>query len=425
MNQKKTVTAAICTIGDEILIGQITDTNSAAIAKALNTIGVRVDSIVSVGDRREAILSALTEALTKNDIVITTGGLGPTRDDITKTVLAELSSSSRMVRHQGQLEVIARLLAARGLAALDSNLRQADVPDKCEVIVNRCGTAPVMVFRPDPESFGHPCTLISMPGVPFETVNALADVLACIGRHHALTSIRHRNLMTFGMAESALADMIADWEDSLPEDMKLAYLPDTLTGVKLRLSIYGGEAGESERRLDERIAGLKGIIGEYVYADGEDSLEHALGVILKEKGMTLAAAESCTGGEIAHLVTKVPGSSAYFLGSVTSYAVAVKEKILGVPHETIEKYGVVSAQVASAMADGVRRLLGSDYAVATTGFAGPGGGDERWPEGTVWVAVSSEKGTDAVRFEYHNDRTRNIQRFAASALHFLLKKIRD
>lgn len=418
------MSAAVCTIGDEILIGQITDTNSAAISRELGAAGVRVTSMVSIGDRREEILKTLTEELKINDIVITTGGLGPTRDDITRNVLAELSGSSRFIRHEGQLQVVRKLLRARGLDTLEPNLRQADVPENSEVIVNRFGTAPIMVFRLDEARFAHPCTLIAMPGVPFETVNALPDVIADIKAHHRLQSITHRNVMTFGIAESVLAQRIGAWEDSLPRDMKLAYLPDTLTGVKLRLSVYGGEAADNERRLQEQIQGLTSLVGEHIYSYEEDTLEHALGVLLKATGKTLSAAESCTGGEISHLITTVPGSSEYYLGSVTSYAIPVKEKVLGVDPRLIEQNGVVSSEVAAAMAEGVRRLTGSDFSVATTGFAGPGGGDERYPEGTVWVGVSSEKGTETRKFEYHNDRKRNIQRFSASALFFLFTKVR-
>ena len=206
--------------------------------------------------------------------------------------------------------------------------------------------------------------------------------------------------------------------------MKLAYLPDTLTGVKLRLSVYGGEAADNERRLQEQIQGLTSLVGEHIYSYEEDTLEHALGVLLKATGKTLSAAESCTGGEISHLITTVPGSSEYYLGSVTSYAIPVKEKVLGVDPRLIEQNGVVSSEVAAAMAEGVRRLTGSDFSVATTGVAGPGGGDERYPEGTVWVGVSSEKGTETRKFEYHNDRKRNIQRFSASALFFLFTIVR-
>ena len=406
-------TASVCTIGDEILIGQIVDTNSSAIARALGRIGVQVTRMVSIGDRREDILDTLSRELKLADIVITTGGLGPTKDDITKAALAELSGSRAYVEHPGQLEMVYEILHSRGLDVLDINRAQALVPETCEVIVNHRGTAPIMVFR-----MGK-ATLYAMPGVPFETEAALPDVLDDISAHYPLSAISHRHLMTYGMAESALSKAIAPWEDALPADMHLAYLPNPLTGVKLRLSVYGGNPDETAARLDREVARLKALLGDVIYAEGERSLEEELGRVLADNGKTLSVAESCTGGEIAHLITGVPGSSRYFLGSVTSYAIPVKEKVLGVPDTIIRDKGDVSAEVAEAMAEGVLRLTGSDYAVATTGLAGPGG-DGVYPDGTVWVAVCSKTDKKSRLFQYRNDRKRNIQRFSASALYFLL-----
>ncbi len=419
-------TASICTIGDEILIGQIVDTNSSEIAKSLNNIGVRVDSMRSIGDLHDVIVTTLEEELRTHEVVITTGGLGPTKDDITKAALAELSGSTEYVTNEPQLQIMKQILHSRRLDTMPSNIAQASVPDTAEVIPNRFGTAPIMVFRFSSDRFGHSAVLYSMPGVPFETQNMLPDVLADISTHFSLASIYHRNIMTYGLAESALADRIKDWEDNLPSDMHLAYLPNPLTGVRLRLSIYGGDRESQEIRISDKIKELEGLLGEYVYADCDDTIEHTLGNLLKMHEKTLCAAESCTGGEISHLITTVPGSSAYYLGSVTSYAIPVKEKVLGVPAETIEKHGVVSSEVATAMAEGVRKLMGADYAVATTGLAGPGGGDGVNPEGTVWVGVSTSKGTTAShKFNYHNDRKRNIERFAASALYFLLTIVKS
>ena len=412
-------TASVCTIGDEILIGQIVDTNSSMISRALGAIGVKVGRMISIGDSREEIISVLSKELEMNDIVITTGGLGPTKDDITKDALAALSGSKAYVEHKGQLEIVYSILHSRGLEVLDINKAQASVPDSCEVILNKRGTAPIMVFRMGKS------TLYAMPGVPFETEAALPDVIEDIRNHHPLTAIRHKNIMVYGWAESALAKKIAPWEDALPEDMHLAYLPNPLTGVKLRLSVYGGEASEVEQRMDSKIQELKEILGEAIYSFGENTLWEELGRLLKESGKTLSAAESCTGGEISHLITTVPGSSAYYLGSVTSYSAEVKKKLLGVPSHIIEEKGIVSSEVATAMAEGVRRLTGSDYSVATTGWAGPGGGDEVNPEGTVWVAVASERGSQSRKFQYHNDRERNIERFSASALYFLLTFVKS
>ncbi|MEE3463533.1 MAG: CinA family nicotinamide mononucleotide deamidase-related protein [Candidatus Cryptobacteroides sp.] len=416
-------TASICTIGDEILIGQIVDTNSSEISRELGNLGIKVNRMISIGDNHDEIISTLSKELTDNEIVITTGGLGPTKDDITKAALAELSGSTRYVEHEAQLAKIHEILHARGLDVLDINRQQAMVPDTCEVILNKWGTAPIMVFRFPAERFGHAATLYSMPGVPFETTNALPDVIDDIRTHNDITSICHKTVMTYGMAESALSKKIEAWEDALPEDMHLAYLPNPLTGVRLRLSIYGGDREDELKRIDAEIAKLKAILGDLIYSECDDTLENAIGRILKKTGKTLSAAESCTGGEISHLITTVPGSSSYYLGSVTSYAIPVKENVLGVTPLLILEHGVVSSEVAAAMADGVRRLTGSDYSVATTGFAGPGGGDERYPEGTVWVGVATPDGIYTKMFQYHNDRKRNIERFAASALYFLLQHL--
>lgn len=415
-------TASICTIGDEILIGQIVDTNSSYISRELNAIGIRISGMVSIGDNHDRIIDTLRNELKNNDIVITTGGLGPTKDDITKAALAELSGSSRYVVHEGQKEVVYRILHSRGLEVLDINEQQALVPEKCEVIVNKLGTAPVMVFRFEAEEFGHPATLYSLPGVPFEALGAVPDVLADIKSHYKLSSITHRNIMVYGMAESALSKLIEPWEDALPSDMHLAYLPNQLTGIRLRLSVYGGEEKDNISRIEDRFAELKSILGDMVYSDADDTLQGTIGRLLRGSGKTLSAAESCTGGEIAHLITTVPGASEYFLGSVTSYAPSVKNRVLGVPMETIDRCGIVSSEVAAAMAEGVRKLTGSTYAVATTGWA-DAYGDEHEPAGTVWVGIAGPDGTKTARFNYRNDRKRNIERFSASALNELRKMI--
>ena len=412
--------ASICTIGNEILIGQVVDTNSSRIASALEEAGIRVTRMVSFGDDRAEIMNNLRNELTQSDIVITTGGLGPTKDDMTKAVLAELSGSTGYVEHAGQLAIIHDILHSRGLDMLEINRAQALVPDRCEVIENRLGTAPVMVFRFPADSFN--ATLYALPGVPFEAVGAIPDIMQDIRAHYPLTNILHRSLMVYGLAESALSELIAPWEDALPDEMHLAYLPHPLTGIRLRLSIYGGMHEEQEARVEEQIVRLKEILGNRVYSDQDDTLEATVGRLLKKAGMTLSAAESCTGGEISHLITSVPGSSAYYLGSVTSYAVSVKEKVLGVPAETIEKFGVVSGEVAAAMAEGVRKVTGSDYAISTTGLAGPDG-DALNPVGTVWIGVAGPNGVKTEKRHFRNDRKRNIQRFSAEALNILRLQI--
>ena len=408
------IDACICTIGDEILIGQVVDTNSSQLALALEAAGIHVKRMISLGDDKTEIATILSRELSQNALVISTGGLGPTKDDITKAVLGEISGAKGMVTHPGQLEMVHKILQNRGLDVLPSNLAQAEVPDTAEVIVNQLGTAPIMVFR----NIRGGGTLYALPGVPHEAVGAIPAVMDDIRSHQPLDSIRHRNIMVYGIAESALSEKIAPWEDALPADMHLAYLPNPLTGIRLRLSIYGGNAREQDSRMEAQLAQLKNLLGPLVYADKDSDLETTIGELLKAAGKTLSAAESCTGGEIAHLITSVPGSSAYFLGSVTSYAISVKETVLGVSPSVIREKGVVSSEVAAAMAEGVRRVTGSDYAVSTTGLAGPAG-DAFNPVGTVWIGVAGPKGTRTVRYCYKNDRKRNIERFAASALNFL------
>ncbi len=413
--------ASICTIGDEILIGQIVDTNSSHISQSLNSLGIKVTRMLSIGDEHNTIVNSLSEELSANDIVIVTGGLGPTKDDITKPALAHLSGASGFKTDERQLEIIHNILSSRGLDILDINLSQASVPETCEVIPNELGTAPIMVFRFPEERFGHPATLYSLPGVPFEALGALPKVLLDIKQHNSLTDIYHKTVMTYGIAESALSKLIENWEDSLPSDMHLAYLPNALTGVRLRLSIYGGE--QQEARIEAKLAELKPLLGDLLYSGQEDTLEGCIGRILAANGKTLSAAESCTGGLISALMTSVPGASEYYLGSVTSYANSVKENVLGVPAEIIEQHGAVSSECVAAMAEGVRKLTGSDFSVATSGIAGPGGGSEEKPVGLVWIGVSSAAGTETFKMLFKNDRKRNIERFASSALNKLRLKL--
>jgi nicotinamide-nucleotide amidase len=415
--------ASICTIGDEILIGQIVDTNSSHISRALNSYGIRVNRMLSIGDERSEIIASLTDELKKNDIVIVTGGLGPTKDDITKAALAELSGTDKYKTDEAQLEIIHRILSSRGLDVLDINKAQASVPDTCDVILNHMGTAPIMVFRFPESRFGHKATLYSLPGVPYEAIGALDDVLKDIKEHHSLSDIYHKTIMTYGLAESALSKMIEPWEDALPEDIHLAYLPNQFTGVRLRLSIYGGSKEQEMARIEAEYTKLKEILADYIYSEQEDTLQNCIGRILEAAGKTISVAESCTGGLISHLFTSIPGSSVYYLGSVTSYANSVKERVLGVPAEIIKKHGAVSSECAAAMASGVRELTGSNFSVATTGIAGPGGGSEEKPVGTVWVGVSSEEGTETFKIQYKGDRIRNIERFAAFALNKIREKI--
>ena len=417
-------TASICTIGDEILIGQIVDTNSSHISRTLNSLGIKVTRMLSIGDDHDVIIQGLTAELERNNIVIVTGGLGPTKDDITKQALAELSGAQGYYTDNEQLEIIRSILSSRGIDVLDINIAQASVPDTCEVIPNRLGTAPIMAFHFPQERFGHQATLYSLPGVPFEALGALNDVSEDIRKHYPIADIYHKTVMTFGIPESVLSKMLDEWEDSLPSDMHLAYLPNQLTGVRLRLSIYGGDKAAQEARIEAEMAKLREILGDSMYSEQDDTLEGCIGRMLAGRGKTVSAAESCTGGLISSLFTSIPGSSEYYLGSVTSYANSVKAGVLGVPEQIISEHGAVSEECVRAMAEGVRKLTGSDFSVATSGIAGPGGGSVSKPVGLVWIAVSSEAGTEAFRFVFRGDRKRNIDRFAANALNILRTKVK-
>lgn len=419
------LTAAICTIGDEILIGQIVDTNSSHISRALNSIGVKVRYMNSFGDERSEIISNLDQALSQNDIVIVTGGLGPTKDDITKSALAELYGSTGFYQNEAQFEIVKRIVTRRGIELSDLNRAQASVPQGSIVIPNQLGTAPCIVFRFPEERYPHRPTLYSLPGVPFEAIGLLPDVISDIKSHYQLADIHHKTLVTFGIPESTLAKQIEPWEDALPEDIKLAYLPNPIVGVRLRLSTYGGVKDEEIRRIDTEFEKLREMLGDAIYGEGEDTLQIVIGKHLKNKGMTLSAAESCTGGKIASLLTSVAGASQYFYGSVTSYDNSIKENILGVPHEIIAQHGAVSQECVEAMAKGVNRIMNTDFAVATSGIAGPGGGTPEKPVGTAWLAVAyrdRKSGREEViskKVAFNSSREVNIDRFASNALNLL------
>jgi nicotinamide-nucleotide amidase len=406
--------ATIITIGDEILIGQIVDTNSAFIAKELNNIGIRIKEIYSISDDSSHIMATLDAAIKPNTIVLVTGGLGPTSDDITKKVLAGYTGAQRMVMHEAQLTVIAGITSRRQIPMSALNRAQAEVPDTCEVLLNRLGTAPGMWF----EYKG--AVLVALPGVPFEMQALMQEeVLSKLQQRFPLPPVYHRTLMTFGLPESVLAERIAPWEQALPSCFKLAYLPNPLTGVKLRLSVYEDPPGNVEAEFDRQTQLLRTIIGDMLYGTAPDTLEQVVGRLLLEQGATLAVAESCTGGKIASLLTAVPGSSDYFKGAIVAYDNTVKTNLLGVTEETLKVYGAVSLPVVEQMAVGARQALQADYAVATSGIAGPGGGTSEKPVGTVCFAVASPEGVHTERLLFAADRMRNMERASANALNLL------
>ena len=410
-------TASVCTIGDEILIGQIVDTNSSHIARELNKLGIKVKYMTSIGDVRENIISELGRCLDQTDIVIVTGGLGPTKDDITKDALCELSGSEGYKFSQEQFVHVERILKARGIPMIDTNRAQASVPEKCTVIPNKLGTAPCLAFHGLGAS--GKSALYSLPGVPFEALGLLDDVMADIRAHFELDTITHKTIVTFGIPESTLAKQIEQWEDALPANIKLAYLPNPTYGVRLRLSQVGGEAD-----FAPYIAQLREILSDAIYGEDDDNLQTVIGRNLRAAGKTLSVAESCTGGHLSELITSVAGCSDYYKGSVTSYANEVKINVLGVPSRTIAEHGAVSEECVRAMASGVLRRLDTDYAVATSGIAGPGGATPDKPVGTAWLGVARKKEdgtveTDAKCVHFASSRAVNIERFASYALDFL------
>ena len=413
--------AEVITIGDELLIGQVVDTNSAWIAEKLNEYGIELFQITSVHDNREHIIAALDEAFSRADIVLTTGGLGPTKDDITKHVLCEyfethLIEDASVRAHIMELykerpDVLNRLTATQWL-----------VPENALILENRVGSAPLMVFHHDKQ------ILASMPGVPYEMKIAMEEqILPYIENYelqitnYELGHILHRTLQVSGIPESSLAIILEDFENEMPPSLHLAYLPKDGM-IRLRLSTYGGMSEEEMNRWFER---LKELVAEYLIADSDEPLEVIAGNLLKQKGATIATAESCTGGKMASLLNKHAGSSAFYWGSVISYDNSVKEHLLGVPEEMIQAHGVVSEEVVRTMAESVKKVIGTDYAIATSGIAGPAGGSPEKPVGTVWIAWATPKGTYAECFHLGKLREQVTDRACTKALVRLIQLLRE
>ncbi|RKR83252.1 nicotinamide-nucleotide amidase [Mucilaginibacter gracilis] len=410
--------AEIITIGDEILIGQIVDTNSAWMAQQLNAIGIRIKQISSVSDNKQHILTALREARERADIILITGGLGPTKDDITKTTIAEYFNVG-MVQNEEALANVASIFAKYNRPLLEVNIKQADVPANCEVIVNHNGTAPGMWFNVDGKIY------VSMPGVPHEMMYMIEEsVIPKLKATLKLPVISHKTILTVGEGESFLAEKIADIEDSLPAHIKLAYLPK-LGSVRLRLSAYG----ENEETLQQEINLYAGEIikrvGKSVVTDVDVPIEKAILDEMGASNLTLSVAESCTGGYIAHLFTQHPGSSKVFLGGAISYSYDLKESMLGVKNETLWHHGAVSEQTVIEMAEGALLNYKSDYAIAVTGIAGPDGGTDDKPVGTVWIAAANKNKTVARKFTFGKKRIQNIERTAITAMGMLINLLRE
>ncbi len=410
--------ASIITIGDELLIGQVIDTNSAFIAQQLNSIGISIKHRIAVGDVWDDIWQSLDEESKHAQVVLITGGLGPTADDITKPLLNEYFGG-KMVVDADALENVTNIFTKLGRPMIERNTKQAEVPDVCTVIQNSRGTAPGMWFEKNGVIF------ISMPGVPHEMKGMITDyVLHQLQHRFELPTIIHKTLLTAGVGESFLADLIQDWEEKLPPNIKLAYLPN-YGMVRLRLTGIGPDKQTLEKEMLIEFRRLQTLVHEYLVTNEDEPMQQVIAKLLLEKGKTMTTAESCTGGYIAHLITSIPGSSEWYNGSIVAYAYAAKEDFLGVEHETLIRKGAVSEEVVIQMAKGAREKMKTDYAVATSGIMGPGGGMPEKPVGTVWMAVSSKEKTVAKKFYFRYDRQRNIELAANNALNFLRQFIME
>lgn len=409
--------AEIITIGDEILIGQTVDTNSAWMAKMLNGIGVSIYRITSIADEREAILTTLAEVGERSQLVLITGGLGPTRDDITKSTLCEYFET-HLVMNDAVRERIEAWFERRGVPILDVNRKQAELPASCEIIENLRGTAQGMWFERDGVVY------VAMPGVPYEMqgiveLHLLDKIEARFERPH----IEHHTIMTSGIGESLLSNMVADWEESLEaEGIHIAYLPSPGI-VKVRLTAIGPDAATIRTVVRKKAEEFEALAGSYIFGYNDEPIEAAVGRLLKERGLTAGCAESCTGGRIAAALAKHPGSSAYFSGGIVAYDNRLKQSLLGVDLEILTTHGAVSEACIRAMAEGGRTALGVDFAVATSGVAGPDGGSELKPIGLVWMAVAGPKRTVAWVQNFNSDRERNILRATQGALTLLKNEI--
>jgi nicotinamide-nucleotide amidase len=406
--------ASVITIGDELLIGQVIDTNSAWIAQQLNRIGVALKNRISVGDDAGEIRSALDFESKVSRIILITGGLGPTNDDITKKVLCDYFGGKIIVNKEALENVKYLFEKIYHKPVSEVNLKQAEVPDVCEVIQNKRGSAPGMIFQKGGTVF------ISMPGVPYEMEGIMATVIPYLQKKFQVPAILHKTILTAGIGESALAEKIKDFEDQLPKDIRLAYLPN-YGMVRLRLSTSGFDKIKTENAIKAQFTALKALVKEYMVADEDESMQQVVGKILLQNKKTIATAESCTGGAVASLITSVPGSSAYFKGSIVSYSNDIKQDLLGVKKQTLDAYGAVSEETAREMLSGILDKMKTDYGIAVTGIMGPGGGSDEKPVGTVWIAVGNTKKQMVQKLKQRFARAKNIEVTSVMALDMMRK----
>ena len=412
------IQATIITIGDELLIGQVIDTNSAWMAQELNKAGIRVVRRVAVGDVWDEIWNALDEESKHAQIILITGGLGPTADDITKPLLCKYFGG-KLVVDEGAKQNVINIFTKLKRPMIERNLLQAEVPDVCTVIQNKRGTAPGMFFNKDGKIF------VSMPGVPHEMKGMMEDdVIPHLTKQFKLPVIIHRTLLTAGVGESFLADLIQDFEEALPPQIKLAYLPN-YGMVRLRLTSSGFEKIQIEKDIETQFAQLQLLVKDYLVTNVDEPMERVVGKLLLQKNKTMCTAESCTGGYIAHLLTSIPGSSEFYDGSVVSYSYGAKEDLLNVNHQTLLTKGAVSEEVVTEMAKGALQNIKSNYVIAVSGIMGPGGGLPEKPVGTAWIAVGSKEKIAAQKVFFRFDRARNIQLTAVTALNLLRQFIME
>jgi nicotinamide-nucleotide amidase len=404
--------AEIISIGDELLIGQVVNTNASWMAVELNKSGIHVVKITAISDLGNDIKDAIANAEKNSDIILLTGGLGPTKDDITKHVLADYYNS-KMVFHEPTYKQVKSIFALRKFKVTDVNKKQAEIPEACIPLTNQHGTAPGMWFEMNGK------VLVSLPGVPFEMKSLLKDeVIPRLQKTFKLKHIYHKTIMTTGIGESMLAEKVEDWENNLPKNIKLAYLPQPGI-VRLRLSAVGNNKTELEDEVKKHCNKLNNIIADIIFGYDDISLEEVVGKQLMLANRTLSTAESCTGGYIAHLITSISGSSSYFKGAVVSYSNSVKENQLGVNSKILEKDGAVSREVIEQMALGGKKQLNADYCLATSGIAGPDGGTKDKPVGTIWIALATPSGVQSKLFHFGEHRGRNIRKAALAALNML------
>lgn len=410
--------AEIISIGDELLIGQVINTNASWMAEQLKLAGIEVVRITTISDGREDILASLDDASKRAEVILLTGGLGPTKDDITKTTLCEYFES-KLIFHTPSYDQIEKLFGNRGYVITDINRKQAEVPENCTPILNKNGTAPGMWFEKEGRVY------ISLPGVPFEMKPMMTDfILPELSSKLNGHKILHKVVLTQGVGESFLSELIEEWESDLPGHMKLAYLPQPGI-VRLRISGSGPDMKVLHQEVDIEIDKLKALIPDLIFGFGEETLEGIIGELLLEENMSLSTAESCTGGYIAHLITSIAGSSRYFKGSVIAYANEVKMDMLGVKEETLIAYGAVSEETVIQMALGAQKQFNTDYAIAVSGIAGPDGGTNEKPVGTIWIAVAGPDKTQAKKYQFGNNRERNIRLAAVTALNVARKMMLD